>query len=101
MCIALPDAGREALRAVDPEEHFTSPLVRRAVLHLRDRVATPLADLPEEDPELVALISELVVRAGVGAGVGRPRSTSRSSSWSTRAWSGRSEARSRGTSPTW
>jgi len=64
LCIALPDAGREALRAVDPEEHFTSPLVRRAVLHLRDRVATPLADLPEEDPELVALISELVVRAG-------------------------------------
>ena len=64
LCIALPEVGREALRAVDPEEHFTSPLVRRAVLHLRDRVATPLADLPEEDPELVALISELVVRAG-------------------------------------
>ena len=55
LCIALPDPGREALRAINPDEHFTSPLVRRAVLHLRDRVATPLADLPEEDPELVAL----------------------------------------------
>ena len=63
-CVALPEQGREALAGVREEEHFTGDLVRRAVGHLRDRLATPLRDLPDEDPELVSLISELVVRAG-------------------------------------
>jgi DNA primase len=63
-CVAMPEQGREALRAVREEEHFTSELSRRAVRHLRDRLATPLTGLPEDDPELVSLVSELVVRAG-------------------------------------
>ena len=63
-CVALPEQGREALAGVREEEHFTGELVRRAVRHLRDRLATPLRDLPEDDPDLVSLISELVVRSG-------------------------------------
>ncbi len=64
LCIALPEQGREALRGVREEEHFTGELVRRAARHLRPRLATPLADLPPGDEELAALISELVVEAG-------------------------------------
>ena len=60
----MPEQGREALRAVREEEHFTSELSRRAVRHLRDKLATPLTGLPDDDHELVSLVSELVVRAG-------------------------------------
>ncbi|HYY06074.1 MAG TPA: toprim domain-containing protein, partial [Candidatus Limnocylindria bacterium] len=63
-CIAMPEQGREALRAIREDEHFVGDLTRRALRHLRDRLATPLSDLPEDDPELVSLISELVVVAG-------------------------------------
>jgi DNA primase len=64
LCIAQPEAGAMELEALDPERHFTSPLVRRAVAHVRPRLATPMADLPGEDTELVELVGELVVRAG-------------------------------------
>jgi DNA primase len=63
VCIALPEQGREALRRVDPERHFTGELTRRAALHLRERVAAPLEGLGPEDGELSALLAELALRA--------------------------------------
>lgn len=63
LCIALPDAGREALDHVRPDEHFTGPLVRRAAEHLREHLGDPMAGLrPGEDDELAALLAELSTR---------------------------------------
>ena len=64
LCIALPDEGEAALLRVDPDEHFTSDLVRRAVVHLRSHLRSPGTDLPEDDPAFAALIADLAVRAG-------------------------------------
>jgi DNA primase len=64
LCLALPDRGHEALAAVDLEEHFTGDLVRRAAAHLRDHLDAPAEGLPDDDPELAALIAQLTVRAG-------------------------------------
>ncbi len=66
LCIALPEQGRDALGKIVPEQHFTSDLVRRAAVHLRDRVTTPMLGLPPEDEELARLVSELVVRSAQG-----------------------------------
>jgi DNA primase len=63
LCIALPDLGREALRQVDLERHFTTGRTRRAAAHLRDHLANPLDGVPDDDAELVALLTELTVRA--------------------------------------
>jgi DNA primase len=62
-CIALPDVGREALARLDVDEHLTSPLVRRAAVHLRSHLDAPVADVPEHDPDLTALLRALAVRA--------------------------------------
>jgi DNA primase len=64
LCIALPEQGREALRRVSPDEHFTSALVRRAAEHLRGHLTAPLDGLPREDEDLAELMAELTVRAG-------------------------------------
>ena len=64
LCIALPEHGREALRRVTLEEHFTSPLVRRAAQHLRGHLAAPLDGLPRDDEALAELMAELTIRAG-------------------------------------
>jgi DNA primase len=71
LCIASPEQGEQALAALDVEEHFASELLRRAARRLRDGdLREPLADVPgqggslEEDPELKALLAELVVAAG-------------------------------------
>ncbi|HEX2087050.1 MAG TPA: hypothetical protein VHF89_15325, partial [Solirubrobacteraceae bacterium] len=63
-CISAPGAGREALRAIDTSEHFTSPLLARAADHLARHLDDPLAGVPGDDEELAALLSELVARAG-------------------------------------
>jgi DNA primase len=64
LCIALPEQGREALRRVHLDEHFTSPLVRRAAEHLRAHLAAPLDGLPRDDEPLAEVMAELTVRAG-------------------------------------
>jgi DNA primase len=64
LCVAMPDAGREALAAIDPEEHLTSSIFRRAARHLVGRTESPLSDLPPEDDELARAVSDLVARAG-------------------------------------
>jgi DNA primase len=63
LCIALPELGREALRKVDLDRHFTTARTRKAAAHLRDHLATPLDGVPDEDAELLALLTELTIRA--------------------------------------
>ena len=66
LCIALPEPGRDALRRLDPERHFTGALTRRAARHLRDHAVTPLEGLDPDDGELSALLAELTLRASRG-----------------------------------
>jgi DNA primase len=71
LCIAFPQEGGRALEGLDLEEHFASELLRRAARRLsegslRDPMAGDserLGDL-DEDPELKALLAELIVEAG-------------------------------------
>lgn len=63
LCIALPEEGREALRSVDLEQHFTTAATRRAAAHLREHLAEPLDGLTPEDADLSSLIAELTLRA--------------------------------------
>jgi len=64
LCIALPHQGRDALRKLSVDEHFTSPLTRNAAHHLLTHLAAPLMGLPGDDEELANLMAELTVRAG-------------------------------------
>jgi DNA primase len=65
LCIAAPEPGGRALEDFDLEGHFTSELLRRAAVHLRDgHLSEPLKDIGEEDRELVSVLAELVVEAG-------------------------------------
>jgi DNA primase len=71
LCISSPQDGRRALESIDVEQHFASELLRRAARRLRDGslqepmadTSGPLGDL-DEDPELKALLAELIVQAG-------------------------------------
>ena len=63
-CIAEPESGARALGELDLAAHFTSDLLRRAAGHLSAHLTDPGAQLPEDDPELAALLAELVVQAG-------------------------------------
>jgi DNA primase len=69
LCIALPREGRDALARIDPPQHFTSELARRAATHLGAHLERPLDDLPPDDADLATLVSELDARAARG-GVG-------------------------------
>ena len=64
LCIASPGAGAQALAELDPGEHFTSDVLRRAAEHLRRHLIDPQRELPEGDGDLAALMAELVVEAG-------------------------------------
>jgi DNA primase len=68
LCIASPGAGAQALSELDFAESFTSDVVRRAAEHLRAHPADPQSGLADDDPELSALIAQLVVEAGAEAG---------------------------------
>ena len=63
LCIALPDAGREALDGIDLERHLTGALTRRAGAHLRDHLDEPAEGIAPDDVELRGLIAELSLRA--------------------------------------
>jgi DNA primase len=62
-CLALPATGAEALAALDLDEAFTHPLMRRAARHLRDHIDAPAPAVAAEDEELAGFVAELVVRA--------------------------------------
>ena len=64
LCIALPEAGRRALQAIDPDQHLTSERLRRAARHLAGQTEMPLSGLAVEDEELARLMADLVERAG-------------------------------------
>jgi DNA primase len=64
LCIAVPQAGEDALTASDPDELLTSALLRRAAGHLRGRTNAPLSELPADDQELARVIADLVELAG-------------------------------------
>jgi DNA primase len=71
LCIASPEEGEQALGSLEGDEHFTSELLRRAARHLgaghlRDPMADPvgLEGGLDGDPQLKALLAELVVEAG-------------------------------------
>ncbi len=62
-CVALPDLGAPALAALDLDADLTTPVGRRAAEHLRAHLAAPTEGLPDDDPELAALVYEISVRA--------------------------------------
>jgi DNA primase len=62
-CLALPSPGADALRAVDPEQAFTNPLMRRAASHLVEHLDAPAEGVAPDDGELAALMAQLAVRA--------------------------------------
>jgi DNA primase len=71
LCIASPDEGAQGLASIDVDEHFASELLRRAARRLREGdLREPMADGSGQeggldgDPELKALLAELVVEAG-------------------------------------
>jgi DNA primase len=61
MCIALPQEGGDYLARLT-DEHL-SPSGARALAWLREHPEDPASDLPREDAELAALITELVILA--------------------------------------
>jgi len=64
LCIVLPEAGRRALQAIDPEQHLTSERLRRAARHLAGQTEMPLTGLAPDDEELARVMADLVERAG-------------------------------------
>jgi DNA primase len=63
LCIALPDAGRTALAAIDPDQLLTSAPLRRAARHLVGQTELSLSDVPADDEELVQVMADLTARA--------------------------------------
>jgi DNA primase len=63
LCLAMPQAGAERLRAMDLDVSFESERTRRAAAFVRDHADAPSSALPADDPELTALVAELVLRA--------------------------------------
>lgn len=63
LCLALPEPGRRHLAAIDPDEHFTDPVARRAAAWLRDHLDAPTEGLPEDDEDLTRLVHALADRA--------------------------------------
>jgi DNA primase len=67
LCLAFPREGRALLEEADLDAQFSSDLARRAAAHLRTHLEAPLEELPDDDPELATLLSELAARAARGA----------------------------------
>jgi DNA primase len=66
LCIASPEAGARALSELELGEHFTGETLRRVAAHLREGdLREPMSGgALERDPELAAILAELVVLAG-------------------------------------
>ena len=62
MCVSTGEVGRDYVERLT-EGHFSFEPLRRVRAHLLAHWANPLADLPSDDPALVALIKEVVMRA--------------------------------------
>ncbi|MGC9221382.1 MAG: DNA primase [Solirubrobacteraceae bacterium] len=73
MCLAAPELGAAALAAIDPEELFLDDRLRRVAGLLRDRLSSGGVDIEDVtvdiapgDPELSAVVKDLVGRARRG-----------------------------------
>ncbi|MBV9466729.1 MAG: DNA primase [Solirubrobacterales bacterium] len=64
LCVALPEPGRRALSAIDPEEHLTSERMRRVARHLAGQTEMPMTSLAADDDELARAVEDIVARAG-------------------------------------
>jgi DNA primase len=64
LCIANPGAGTQALGELNIADSFANDLMRRAAEHLRSHASDPQRGLPDDDPELGAVVAQLVVEAG-------------------------------------
>jgi DNA primase len=62
MCVRLSAEGSEVLERLT-DEHFSSPTAAKARLWLRDHLEEPLTGLPREDEDLVAYVTEVVMRS--------------------------------------
>jgi DNA primase len=62
MCVAAADLGRDYIERLEPE-HLTFRPLREVRDHLLAHWDDPLADLPEEDPTISALVKDVVMRA--------------------------------------
>lgn len=63
ICVSLPPARRAEALAKAREEWFDGELERRARSWLHDHPSEPTAGLPDDDPQLVSLVSQVVARA--------------------------------------
>ena len=62
MCVRLSAEGSEVLERLT-DEHFSSSTAAKARLWLRDHLEEPLTGLPREDEDLVAYVTEVVMRS--------------------------------------
>jgi DNA primase len=62
MCLASGELGREYLGRLD-DGHLSFPSTRGAREHLLSRFDDPLAELPEDDPALAALVTGVAMEA--------------------------------------
>jgi len=62
LCLAMPEQGAAALARASLEEHFSNDRTRQAAEHLRHHLQAPLANLPDDDPDLAAYLRALTVR---------------------------------------
>ena len=63
-CLAVKEAGRAALEAMDVDATFGNDLTRRAARYLVEHLEHPGQKLPAGADDLARLVAELVIRAG-------------------------------------
>ena len=63
-CLAIKDAGRDALEQMDIDASFSLDLTRRAAHYLAEHLEHPGQSLPGSADDLARLVAELVIRAG-------------------------------------
>ena len=61
MCLADAVNGREYLERLE-DDHFSSGALRRVRDHLVEHFDDPLAELPDDDPSLAALVTDVAMR---------------------------------------
>jgi DNA primase len=62
MCVRLPAEGSAVLERLT-DEHFSSPIAARARAWLRDHLEEPMTGLPRSDEDLVAYVTQVVMRS--------------------------------------
>ncbi len=69
MCVAAPDLGAAALAGFDPDALLLDDRLRRAARFLAVHLPGALPEPPDDDPELVVVLDDLIARAGRGSQV--------------------------------